>query len=245
MYAFISDAHLSGNNNEKVELFIKTVRLLAEKQGVLYLLGDVFDFWAGNDASRDSQQYVLSALKEAVDAGTKIFLITGNRDFLIGDEFSRKTGVKILPELYPVIINDNKFLLTHGDLLCTKDFSYQIFRKIVRSFLFKWIFLSLPLKLRAELVHQTKKQTKKSVNKKSMDIMDVDQKAVIDFMSKYGATCLIHGHTHQAGIHEFSEGDTKLSRIVLGDWDGCSSILIISQNEKQLMSAHTFINNYS
>ena len=147
MYAFISDAHLSGNNNEKVELFfIKTVRLLAEKQGVLYLLG--MSLISGQGMMlRDSQQYVLSALKEAVDAGTKIFLITGNRDFLIGDEFSRKTGVKILPELYPVIINDNKFLLTHGDLLCTKDFSYQIFRKIVRSFLFKWIFFIITPKI--------------------------------------------------------------------------------------------------
>lgn len=245
LYAFISDAHLSENDGEKVELFIATVRLLAKKQGILYLLGDVFDFWAGNDASGDSQQNVLSALKEAVDAGAKIFLITGNRDFLIGDDFSRQTGVEILPELYPVIINDNKFLLTHGDLLCTKDFSYQIFRKIIRSFLFTWIFLSLPLNLRATLVRQTKKQTKKLVSKKSMDIMDVDQETVLNLMSEYGVTCLIHGHTHRAAIHDFSDSGKKLSRIVLGDWDGCGSILIINQNEKQLISARSYVNNYS
>ncbi len=245
MYAFISDTHLSDNNKEKVELFIATIKLLAKKQGAIYLLGDVFDFWAGDDDLKYPQENVLLALKKAVNAGTKIFLITGNRDFLISNDFSRQTGVRILPELCPLTINGNKFLLTHGDLLCTNDVSYQLFRKIIRSFFVKRLFLSLPLKLRNALVYQTKRQTKKSVNKKAMDIMDVDQQTVIDLMSEYGATCLIHGHTHHAGVHEFSDSDKKLSRIVLGDWDGCCSILIIDQNRKQLISAHTFLNSYS
>ena len=245
MYAFISDTHLSDNNKEKVELFIATVELLAEKKGAIYLLGDVFDFWAGDDALKFRQENVLLALKKAVDAGAKIFLITGNRDFLISRDFSRRTGVQILPDLYPLIINDDKFLLTHGDLLCTKDVSYQLFRKIIRSFFVKWLFLSLPLKVRSALVHQTKKQTRKSVNKKTMDIMDVNQRTVIELMLEHGATCLIHGHTHHAGVHDFNNRDQNLSRIVLGDWDGCCSILIIDQNRKQLISAHNFVNSCS
>jgi len=245
LYAFISDTHLSDNSKEKVELFIATVKLLAKKQGAIYLLGDIFDFWAGGDDLKYPQKDVLLALKNAVEAGAKIFLITGNRDFLISNEFSIQTGVQILPELCPLTINGNKYLLTHGDLLCTKDVSYQIFRKIVRNFFVKWLFLSLPLKLRSTLVSQTKKRTRKSVNKKEMDIMDVDRQAVLDLMSEYKATCLIHGHTHHAGIHNFSDRNQKLTRIVLGDWDGCCSILIIEENREQLITAHTLINSSS
>ena len=241
LYAFISDTHLSDNNEEKVELFIATIQLFARKQGTVYLLGDLFDFWAGDDDLINPQVKVVNTLKRAVQDGAKIFLITGNRDFLIGKKFFRTTGVQVLPELSTVKIEGEKILLTHGDLLCTKDISYQVFRRIIRNPIIKWMFLSLPLVMRKALVNQTKKQTKKSVTKKPTDVMDVEQKTVIDLMLKYDVTNIIHGHTHLPGIHTFEQDGKSFSRTVLGDWEMTNIILVISNKQKQLIEVQNLL----
>ena len=241
MYAFISDTHLCDKNEEKVELFIATIRLFARKQATVYLLGDLFDFWPGDNDLKNSQIKIVDVLRRAVQDGAKIFLITGNRDFLIGKKFFRTTGVQTLPELSTVKIEGENILLTHGDLLCTKDISYQVFRRIIRNPIIKWMFLSLPLVMREALVNQTKKQTKKSVTKKPTEIMDVEQKTVIDLMLKYNVTNIIHGHTHQPGIHTFEQDGKSFSRTVLGDWESSNIILVISNKQKKLVEVQNLL----
>lgn len=241
MYAFISDTHLCDNNEEKVELFIATIRLFARKQAIVYLLGDLFDFWPGDNDLKNSQIKIVDVLRRAVQDGAKIFLITGNRDFLISKKFFRTTGVQTLPELSTVKIEGENILLTHGDLLCTKDISYQVFRRIIRNPIIKWMFLSLPLVMREALVNQTKKQTKKSVTKKPTEIMDVEQKTVIDLMLKYNVTNIIHGHTHQPGIHTFEQDGKSFSRTVLGDWESSNIILVISNKQKKLVEVQNLL----
>ena len=205
------------------------------------MLGDLFDFWAGDDDRRYPQEEVSHALRLASDSGCKLFVITGNRDFLISKDFSKLTGLQILPELYVVTINSEKFLLTHGDLLCTKDVSYQIFRKVIQNQFIKSTFLLLPLGLRMKLVQQTKKQTKKSVTKKTQETMDVEQATVIKLMTQHDASYMIHGHTHLAGIHQFEHNGQKMTRVVLGDWEGCGSIFVVHNEKKKLITAQNLI----
>ena len=169
---------------------------------------------------------ILAALRAVSDGGVALYIALGNRDFLIGRDFCEKTGAKLLSDYALIDLYGTKTLITHGDLLCTKDTKYQLFRKIVRHPLIIQIFLLIPLCIRKKIASRTQAKTSASMLKKNNEIMDVEQKTVETMMNKYKVSLLIHGHTHRPNTHVFKVDCETLQRIVLGDWYEQDSVLV-------------------
>lgn len=212
----ISDLHLTQIESDKINLFNKFCTEHASKADQLFILGDLFNTWIGDDISISSYKEVISTLKKLTEE-TKVFVMAGNRDFLLSDKFENETGCKLINEPHLLNQNNKKFLFIHGDSLCTDDVHYQKLKKILRNPLVQFIFLHLPKKIRLKLTGQLRKKSIKAQSYKSEKIMDVNQSAVDKLMSKYPGYDLIHGHTHRQNTH-ITDGYT---RYVLGDWDTC------------------------
>ena len=210
----ISDLHLTHVEEDKVKFFNRFCNAYASKADQLFILGDLFNTWLGDDVSISSYKEIISTLKKLTEE-TKVFVMVGNRDFLLSHKFEVETGCKLIKEPYLLEHNTNIFLLIHGDSLCTDDVHYQKLKKILRNPLVQFIFLHLPKKIRLKLTGQLRKKSIKAQSYKSEKIMDVNQSAVDKLMSKYPGYNLIHGHTHRKNTHIMDE----YSRYVLGDWD--------------------------
>ncbi len=221
---FVADLHLM-IADKKSELFIKFCHQQTQcKQ--LFILGDLFNVYLGDDMSIDNYNSVVAALQELAKT-TKIFIIKGNRDFLISAKFANLSGCKIIPTPYKITINKQKYLLTHGDELCTDDKHYQIFKKILQHPITKFIFLHLSPTMRLRLSGQLRKNSINAKKKKLTAIMDVNQQAVDNLMAKHPNTNLIHGHTHRQNTHQ----EATYTRYVLGDWsDNKGNALKITNN---------------
>ena len=213
----ISDIHLSEARPAVTELFFKFLAEEAEGADELYILGDLFDLWIGDDDNSQLAEDVKTNLARLSDTGTKLFLQHGNRDFLIGQKFLSRIKATLLDDYHLLEYRDRRLLLTHGDLLCTDDIDYQNFRKKIRKPLYRWCILGLPLFIRKRLANSWRKQSIKANAKKPSDIMDVNPGAVASVMDYNSATLLVHGHTHLPGHHGID--GPKGERIVLGDWD--------------------------
>ncbi|MEJ1297024.1 MAG: UDP-2,3-diacylglucosamine diphosphatase [Candidatus Sedimenticola sp. (ex Thyasira tokunagai)] len=235
---FISDLHLSRERPAVTALFL---RFLEEQSGSadnLYILGDLFDAWIGDDDNTPPSSDVREALKATSSRGTAVHLMHGNRDFLIGDRFAVQAGCLLLPDPTLIHLHHEQTLLMHGDLLCSDDLEYQQARKFLRSSDFINDFLSKTIEERIVLAAEYRKRSGEVISLKPADIMDVNQQSVQQAMSEHRATLLIHGHTHRPGSHHFALGGDEVRRIVLGDWskehghylragvDGLSSHLI-------------------
>jgi UDP-2,3-diacylglucosamine hydrolase len=209
----ISDLHLTNVEDDKVNFFNRFCEDHASKADQLFILGDLFNTWLGDDVSLSSHQAIISTLKELTKE-TKVFVMIGNRDFLLSHNFEAETGCTLIKEPYELDHNSKKFLLIHGDSLCTDDINYQRLKKVLRNSLVQFIFLHLPKNLRLKLTGQLRKKSVEAQSYKSSKIMDVNQQATDLLMSKYPDYDLIHGHTHRQNTHVMK----KYTRHVLGDW---------------------------
>lgn len=223
---FVSDLHLDGARPEITELFLKFLAEEARKASCLYILGDFFEVWIGDDDDDPHHARVMAGLKALTDAGVPVYFMHGNRDFLIGDRFAERTGVQILADPRLVDLNGSPALLMHGDTLCTDDLQYQRARRLLRNPLVQGIYLALPLSLRRRIAAYARVKSKSDTAAKASDIMDVNQGTVETVMLEHGVRRLIHGHTHRPAVHHFTSAAGKpMERIVLGDWYEQSSIL--------------------
>lgn len=227
---FISDLHLDTTHPKTTQLFLQFLNTIQTQADALYILGDLFEYWIGDDvldtAFGQSFIPILNALKKLKNSGVKVYLIHGNRDFLLNSTFAKKTGCVLLPETHKIYLNNQPTLLMHGDTLCTEDIEYQKFRIILRSE--KWIkhFLSLSIPERIQYAKSLRLKSQKNTAQKYEEILDVSQKAVEQIIKKNNVMLLIHGHTHRKNIHNFMLKGKKIKRIVLGDWYKKPSILV-------------------
>ncbi|MCF7970352.1 MAG: UDP-2,3-diacylglucosamine diphosphatase [Methylococcaceae bacterium] len=215
---FISDLHLTIERPEVTQKFIKLLTGRAKQAKALYILGDLFDTWIGDDDFSPPIKSVKKHLKALTAQGTPVFYIHGNRDFLIGQRFSEETGITLLDEYSVIDLYGTPTLLTHGDLLCTDDLAYQAFRLKSHSLAWQENVLSKPLILRILYARWYRLRSFFHKRKKSQDIMDVNQITVANIMAQYQTTRLIHGHTHRPAIHELKINDLSGQRFVLAEW---------------------------
>jgi len=216
---FISDLHLSPTDPELISLTLDFLDTQTKGIQALYILGDLFNSWIGDDLIIDEFLPVIDKLQQLNQQGLEIYLMVGNRDFMIGDDFARQAGCKILIDPTVIDLYGTPTLLMHGDTLCTDDIAYQRYRSWSRSSLLQWLFRKLPLPFKQRIANKIKQKSREQKLDKSPVIMDVNQKAVINIMQKYNIYQLIHGHTHRPEIHKFILAGQPAKRIVLGDWD--------------------------
>lgn len=191
----------------------------------LYILGDLFEYWIGDAGPNAHDRRIIDALSRLTSSGVRCFVMHGNRDFLLGDQFFRESGTIPLADPTLIYVGGQSVLVSHGDLLCTDDISYQRFRRVVRSPLFKKIYAVLPMVFKQWLARTARKKSTDSHQLKPPEILDVNQGAVERTMQKYSVTTILHGHTHRPAIHEFSVNGHSCKRIVLGDWYDQGSVL--------------------
>lgn len=219
---FISDLHLSAERPHITDLFIAFLRTEARGAEALYILGDLFEYWIGDDAIEHAEfAPIVQALHALSAAGVALYLQHGNRDFLLGDAFCRATGATLLPDPTVIELYGQPTLLMHGDLLCTDDVEYQGVRKRLRDPRFIQAFLAKSAAERDATVRDYRAQSKVVTSQKAAEIMDVSAATVIETMQRHGVRRLIHGHTHRPATHSLACG----TRIVLGDWYEQGSVL--------------------
>lgn len=225
---FISDLHLDGERPDITTQFLEFLDREARGAAGLYILGDLFEAWIGDDDPDPDKQRVLAALKSLTSSGVPVYFIHGNRDFLVGRRFAKETGVKLLPDGTMIELFGKRVLLMHGDTLCIDDPDYQRLRRIVRNPLVQFVLRSLSLKQRQKLAVKMRAGSKKhieSADRTKPQIMDVNQGAVCRTFEQERADVIVHGHTHRPAIHDVSLGDRVVQRIVLGDWYEQGSVL--------------------
>jgi UDP-2,3-diacylglucosamine hydrolase len=215
---FISDLHLSPDQPEIVELFLRFLGHRAQRAEALYILGDLFDAWIGDDNEIAPIPTILNALQTLQASGCKLYIMPGNRDFLLGEEFAKKAGATLLADPTLINLHGTPTLLMHGDLLCTDDVAYQQFRQQIRNPALIADFLSKPIPERRVVAAEMRKQSGDINAAKSEDIMDVNAQAVEKFILDNGANMLIHGHTHRPDEHDIDLNGIHACRIVLADW---------------------------
>lgn len=228
---FISDLHLCASRPAITSAFLSFLKTTASKAEQLFILGDLFEYWAGDDdlANPDHIE-IISALKALADGGAKVFFIHGNRDFLIGEQFSTATGIQLLHDPSEVNLYGKRILISHGDELCTDDTRYQIFRAQVRSATWQKDFLSHPLSARKAQIEALRLQSEQEKSNKSLEIMDVNDGAVRALLRQHQyPELLIHGHTHRPNTHNIEIDGHQCQRIVLGDWYEQGSCLRIDK----------------
>lgn len=218
MQLFISDLHLAAERQETLQTFLRFLRQRAPAASHLYILGDLFDVWIGDDDDAAPRREVIAALGELTGRGTWLGLMHGNRDFLLGERFCRETGAELLPDPSYRTLQGTPTLLMHGDLLCTDDRDYLAFRRKVRDPAFLQRFLAQPLEARRMEAGKYRTLSGEANADKPQAIMDVNTQAVLDTLRRHGATRLIHGHTHRPGDHRFDLDGHPASRHVLGEW---------------------------
>ena len=201
----------------------------------MYILGDLFDFWIGDDAADAiGQTQVIQQLHQYSKQQDDLYLLRGNRDFLLGQTFAEQSGCQLLPDETIISLNGEKVLLMHGDSLCTDDAPHQAFRQMVLDPDWQQRFLALPLHQRLQLATDARSQSELHKSLTSMEIMDVNPEAVLSTMERYRISRLIHGHTHRQAIHSLQLDGRVGERIVLGDWYTQSSVLV-AENGRYLL----------
>jgi UDP-2,3-diacylglucosamine hydrolase len=227
---FISDLHLDETRPHIIELFLEFLRDHASRAEALYILGDLYEYWIGDDAPSDALRPTIGALATLSRNGVAVYFIHGNRDFLVGREFARQSGCRLLPEAAVIDLHGERTLIMHGDTLCTDDKAYQAFRARIRNPITRKALLLLSVRMRRKLAQHLREQSRDAVGGKPAEIMDVNAQAVQFAMRNYGVRRLIHGHTHRPAVHEFQLDGRPATRIVLGDWYEQGSVLRCTPN---------------
>jgi UDP-2,3-diacylglucosamine hydrolase len=215
---FISDLHLSAERPGTVALFLHFLATRARKARRVYILGDLFDAWIGDDDDAPPVPEVRAALRDLTRSGTACLLMHGNRDFLIGRRFARDTGCTLLRDPTRVDLGGNATLLMHGDLLCTDDVAYQRFRRRMRNPLVQRLFLWKSLARRRAMAADYRRKSGAATAMKAEQIMDVNPQTVQDYLHRHGVRILIHGHTHRPADHRLTVDGQEATRRVLAEW---------------------------
>lgn len=223
---FISDLHIALEKPEITQRFLDFLNNRARQATAVYILGDLFDVWVGDDDFTPPTNKIREQLKQLTDSGTKVFLQPGNRDFLLGKQFCLDTGVIMMDDFTVIDLYGTATLLTHGDLLCTDDIAYQAFRVKSRSIEWQQSVLSKPLLLRLLAARWYRLRSFFHKRKKALEIMDVNQETVINIMIEKNCIRLIHGHTHRPEIHSFKLHEQTVQRFVLCPWSKESGSLL-------------------
>lgn len=215
---FVSDLHLCPSRPEINQTFFGFLRGPAARAQSLYILGDLFEYWAGDDDDDPFNASVLDALHALSTSGPRVFIMHGNRDFLIGERFAQASGAELLPDPTLIDLFGTPTLLMHGDTLCTEDIGYQEFRKKVRNPAYQQQFLGQPLAARKQIIAGLRAENAEKKQLKSETIMDVTPAAVDAALRAHGYPRLIHGHTHRPALHRHVVDGHTCERWVLADW---------------------------
>jgi UDP-2,3-diacylglucosamine hydrolase len=215
---FISDLHLDPARPDITSQALAFLDTETRGADALYILGDLFEAWVGDDDPEPEKRRVIAALKRLTDAGLACYFMHGNRDFLVGEGFAAESGCTLLSDPTIVDMYGTPVMLMHGDTLCTDDHEYQNFRLMVRNPDWQRMMLARPLAERLALARHLRETSAASMAGKSMEIMDVNEDAVAEAMREHGVYTLLHGHTHRPGVHSFVTDERGAMRIVLGDW---------------------------
>ena len=233
---FISDLHLDASRPDISRAFLRYLASLPGDAEALYILGDLFEVWIGDDDDNTELEPYYQALKQLNDRGIPCYITHGNRDFLIGQQFCERTGCALNPE--PTVVNyqGQAYLILHGDSLCTEDTEYMKFRAMVRSTEWQEQLLAQPLEARRELAANLRDTSMKANASKAEDIMDVTAAEVDALMREQGINQIIHGHTHRPAHHETDLDGQAAHRWVLGDWDKKGWHIRLDENGPELSS---------
>ena len=229
---FISDLHLERIESPITNIFTAFLDDLNQNDS-LYILGDLFESWIGDDNVSELSQYISDRLLMLSERNISVAIMHGNRDFLIGEDFCKASSIKLINDPRIIEIDTKKVMLTHGDELCTDDSEYQAFRSVVRNPLWQKDFLNFPISKREKIAGEAKDASKASKENKAMEIMDVNTDAVLKAFNDHDIEIMIHGHTHRPNIHKVSNEGKNLTRYVLGDWSKNSAI-ILKWNEAEV-----------
>ena len=230
MILLISDLHLHEKRPDLVRAFLHFLSTRARQAEILYILGDFFEYWIGDDGMTPLQHEIANALRATADSGVKIYLMHGNRDFLIGQRFCRQAGCTLLRDPSLVSLNGERVLLMHGDSLCTADVAYMRLRFWLRNPLSQFILRTLALSTRLKLANRLRDESRAQTRMKAETITDVTLDEVKRVMRKHGVRRLIHGHTHRPACHTFDIEGQPVERWVLGDWDRTGWALQVDEN---------------
>ncbi|MAZ65687.1 MAG: UDP-2,3-diacylglucosamine diphosphatase [Kangiellaceae bacterium] len=233
---FISDLHLQPERPDVIQAFNQFLTKIAPQASNLYILGDFFEFWIGDDFVNPLSEGIAQALNALSSSGVKIYFMAGNRDFLIGQDYLKKAGAELLED--PTVINlyGTKTLLLHGDTLCTEDKAYQAFRAQVRNPMFQQQFLAKTVEERIAYAKQARSESAQHTQSASEYIMDVTPEEVTRQLEAHAVLQLIHGHTHRSKIHQHPTQNGEATRIVLGDWNTQTSYLRVDATGYELIN---------
>lgn len=217
---FVSDVHLHESMPRTTQAFVSFLERQAKRTRRLYLLGDLFEYWAGDDDMETPyHSRIVQAIREVSNAGVDVFWIAGNRDFLVGQAFARKTGLTLLDDPHVEDISGMRIVLAHGDAQCIDDHAYMAFRAQVRRPGWQAQFLAQPLATRKAIIDGMRTGSREAQRAKSDDIMDVNPVAITTLFDTTGASIMIHGHTHRPATHVYQDDGKTRVRHVLPDWD--------------------------
>lgn len=222
---FISDLHLDPERPAVTALFLEFLAARARQADAVYILGDLFEAWIGDDDETPLNLEVMQGIKTCVDAGTPVFVMHGNRDFLLGERFAMQSHCTLLPDPACIDLYGLPTLLMHGDLLCTDDTEYLAFREMVRDSAWQSELLAKSLAVRREMAAEMRRNSREKTAGKPESIMNVNPSAVQDAMTQHAVVQLIHGHTHRPGVHTLHIAGQPARRYVLGDWYDQGSML--------------------
>jgi UDP-2,3-diacylglucosamine hydrolase len=225
--AFISDLHLTPEHPDSGDWFRDFMEQSEGKFTQIYILGDLFEVWVGDDGAGPlGQEKIQEIIRKVADSGVELFFIHGNRDFLIGEDFEKQTRCKILPDPSVISLGGTPVLLSHGDAFCTDDIEHQEKRAQMVTSKWKIAFLNKPLEERIETALEMRQESERNKRFKPMEIMDVNQAYLEKVMLEFDVQTLIHGHTHRPAVHDFELNGKPARRFVLGDWYTQKSMLI-------------------
>ncbi|MFB6434583.1 MAG: UDP-2,3-diacylglucosamine diphosphatase [Candidatus Malihini olakiniferum] len=234
---FISDLHLNAQEPSITAIFLRFLKRDAQQAEALYILGDLFDAWIGDDDPQSLHAIVAEALHQLQQSGVPCYFIHGNRDFLLGKRFAKRAGMTLLPTEQLVELYGRRILIMHGDTLCSDDEAYQKYRRCVHKPVIQWIFLHLPLSFRLKIADRMRDASQQVNRQKSQQIMDVNPQAVQVFFQTHAAKMLIHGHTHRPAIHTFITESGEVQRAVLGAWHEQGWMIKVTSDDTALISS--------
>lgn len=236
MLLFISDLHLDPLRPDVTQGFYRFLQTTAQQAEALYILGDFFEVWLGDDDDTSIYREIIKQLKD-YSQQHPVYFICGNRDFLVGSLFAEQAGLTLLPDTYVLEYDQQRYLLMHGDSLCTKDDAYMAFRQLTRSPQWQQELLAQPLEARRAYANEVRQKSKTMSSMKAEDIMDVTPEEVVAIMSEHQCSNLIHGHTHRPAIHQLHINEKEAQRVVLGDW---GSLGWYASIDTQGLNLHSF-----
>jgi len=232
---FISDLHLSPGDSARIQLVVNFLQTQSENIDKLYILGDLFNTWLGDDIVPEEFEPLILQLQQLHQSGIKTYLMVGNRDFMMGKQFAKRADCELLDDCCIIDLYGTKTLLLHGDTLCIDDVAYQRYRRWSRNKFLQWCFLHLSANYRQGFSDKIKQKSREQKQSKSAIIMDVNQDEVLRVMSRLNVTQLIHGHTHRPAIHTLKVNKQTAKRIVLGDWEDEVSYLKCDEQQTLLV----------